>query len=146
MKKIIVCLSSILCLLWLAVSAGAEQRISVSAKEAAIRAGAGNNFDVIWKSEKYYPFVVINKSGAWYHVKDFQGDEGWVHQSLVSSTPTIITAKDKSLFRSEPKPDAKILFTVGPGIPFKVVKRKNKWILAEHADGDKGWVYDTTVW
>jgi SH3-like domain-containing protein len=124
----------------------AGQRLSVSAAEANIRSGAGNNFDVLWKSEKYYPFSVIKKVGDWYQVKDFQGDEGWVHQSLVGNTPSVITAKDKNILRSEPKPDAKVLFTVGPGIPFKELKRHGKWILVEHADGDKGWIYDSTVW
>ena len=127
-------------------AAYAAQRISVSANEANIRSGAGNNFDVLWKSEKYFPLNVVKKVGDWYQVKDFQGDEGWVHQSLVGNTPSVITTKDKNSLRSEPKPDAKILFSVGPGIPFKVLKRDNKWILVEHADGDKGWIHESTVW
>jgi SH3-like domain-containing protein len=127
-------------------AAAAGQRISVSAAEANIRSGAGNNFDVLWKSEKYYPFSVIKKAGDWYQVKDFLGDEGWVHQSLVGNTPSVITAKDKNVLRSEPKPDANVLFTVGPGIPFKVERRSGKWILVEHADGDKGWIHESTVW
>ena len=122
------------------------QRISVSVTEANIRSGAGNNFDVLWKSEKYFPLSVIKKVGDWYQVKDFQGDEGWVHQSLVGNTPSVITAKDKNSLRSEPKPDAKVLFSVGPGIPFKGIKRNGKWILVEHADGDKGWIHESTVW
>ncbi len=127
-------------------TAQAEQRVSVSVSEAKIRSGAGNNFDVLWKSEKYYPFSVVKKVGEWYQVKDFQGDEGWVHQSLVGNAPSVITTKDKNSLRSEPKPDAKALFSVGPGIPFKVLKRNNKWILVEHADGDKGWIHESTVW
>jgi SH3-like domain-containing protein len=114
--------------------------------EANIRSGSGNNFEVLWKSEKNFPLSVIKKNGDWYQVKDFEGDQGWVHQSLVGNTPSVITIKDKSNLRSEPKPDAKVLFSVGPGIPFKVLKRSNKWILVEHADGDKGWIHESTVW
>jgi len=133
-------------LLLLCGAAQAEQHVSVSTPEANIRSGAGNNFEILWKSEKYSPFVVIKKVGAWYQIKDFQGDQGWVHQSQIGNTPSVITAKDKNILRSEPKPDAKVLFSVGPGIPFKVVKRNNKWILVEHADGDKGWIHESTVW
>ncbi len=127
-------------------AAQAEQRVSVSVPEANIRSGSGNNFEVLWKSEKNFPLTVIKKSGDWYQVKDFEGDQGWVHQSLVGNTPSVITIKDKNNLRSEPKPDAKVLFSVGPGIPFKVLKRSNKWILVEHADGDKGWIHESTVW
>lgn len=137
---------SLMVFLGCCVAAAAEQRVSVSVNEAKIRSGAGNNFDVIWKSEKYFPFTVVKRSGEWYQIMDFQGDEGWVHQSQVSNTPSVITTKDKTPLRSEPKPDAKTLFTVGAGIPFKVIKRNNKWILVEHADGDKGWIHESTVW
>jgi SH3-like domain-containing protein len=146
MKIISLGCCGVMVFLLLCGAAYATQRISVSANEANIRSGAGNNFDVLWKSEKYFPLNVVKKVGDWYQVKDFQGDEGWVHQSLVGNTPSVITTKDKNSLRSEPKPDAKILFSVGPGIPFKVLKRNNKWILVEHADGDKGWIHESTVW
>lgn len=134
------------CLLMCSAAAYAGQRLSVSAKEAKIRAGAGNNFDVVWRAEKYYPFLLVKKSGDWYLIKDFEGDEGWVHKSLVGAAETVITSKPKCIFRAEPKPDAKVLFTIGAGIPFKVIKRSGKWLLVEHADGDKGWVQNTMVW
>ena len=126
--------------------AHADQRLSVSTSEAKVRVGAGNNFDVIWKAEKYYPFRVLKKVGDWYHVKDYEGDEGWVHQSQVGNTPTVITSNAKCSLRSEPKSDAKVLFTVGPGIPFKILKHNNNWLLLEHADGDKGWLQESVVW
>jgi SH3-like domain-containing protein len=136
----------VMVVLLLCGAAQAEQRVSVSVPEAKIRSGSGNNFEVLWKSEKYFPLAVIKKIGDWYQVKDYEGDQGWVHQSLVGNTPSVITIKDKCNLRSEPKPDASVLFSVGPGIPFKVLKRINKWILVEHADGDKGWIHESTVW
>ncbi len=127
-------------------TAHAQQRLSISAPEANVRSGPGNNFDVLWKAEKYFPFQVIKKSAEWLNIKDYEGDEGWVHQSLVGNTESVITAKDKCNLRSEPRTDAKALFTVGPGIPFKVIKRSNKWILVEHSDGDKGWIHESVIW
>ena len=146
MKIKSLCVFGVMVFLLLCGAAQAGQRISVSATEAKIRSGAGNNFDVLWKSEKYCPFSVIKKVGEWYQVKDFQGDEGWVHQSMVGNAPSVITINIKNTLRSEAKPEAKILFSVGPGIPFKVLKRNTKWVLVEHADGDKGWIHESTVW
>ena len=39
------------------------------------------------------PLDVINRSEDWLQIKDFEGDTGWVHQSMVmSDNPTVIAA------------------------------------------------------
>jgi SH3-like domain-containing protein len=122
------------------------ERLAVSAPVANIRSGPGTDHNVLWKVEKYFPFLVIGKSGDWYQFKDFEGDQGWVHKSLVSKIPTVITKNDSCNIRSGPGTKHNILFTVEKGIPFKVLKRKDSWIHIEHSDGDKGWIHKTLVW
>ena len=124
----------------------AEDRRSVSAPVANIRSGPGTNFDILWNAEKYYPFVVIKTSGAWYHFKDFEGDEGWIHKSLVSRTLSVITVKPKCNIRSGPGTRFEILFSVESGVPFKRLKQKGNWIHIEHADGDRGWIHKGLIW
>jgi SH3-like domain-containing protein len=96
--------------------------------------------------EKYYPIFVVKKSGSWYQFRDFEEDSGWVHKSLVGKVKAVITKKDLCNIRSKPGTKEKILFTVEKGIPFKVLKRKDRWLNVEHADGDKGWIHDSLVW
>jgi SH3-like domain-containing protein len=124
----------------------AAERLSVSAPIANIRSGPGTTYDVLWQVQKHYPILVKKKSGAWYNFKDFEGDEGWIHQSLVRQTPTVITLKTKCNVRSGPGTQHSIIFTVEKGIPFRVIEREGNWIQIEHADGDKGWIYKTLVW
>jgi SH3-like domain-containing protein len=69
-----------------------------------------------------------------------------VHKSLLRKIPAVITNKNKCNVRSGPGPGFDVLFTVGKGIPFKVLKRKDIWIHIEHADGDKGWIHKSLVW
>jgi SH3-like domain-containing protein len=126
--------------------AAMAERLTVVATVANIRSGPGSNHDILWKVEKYYPIFVIEKKGSWYHFKDFEDDKGWVHQSLVGKIESIITKKDKCNIRNGPGTNHKILFTVEKGIPFKVLKRKNKWLHIEHADKDRGWIYHSLVW
>jgi SH3-like domain-containing protein len=85
-------------------------------------------------------------SGSWYQFRDFEEDAGWVHKSLVGKVKAVITKKDLCNIRSRPGTKEKIIFTVEKGIPFKVLKRKNRWLNVEHADGDKGWIHDSLVW
>ncbi len=121
-------------------------RLSISAGIGNVRSGPGTKYDVIWKVEKYHPLSVIEKSKDWYKFQDFEGDEGWIHKSLVGSTKSVITKKDKCNVRSGPGTKTDVVFTVEKGVPFQVLKRKGKWIHIRHADGDKGWIYESLVW
>ena len=135
----------LLVLLGFAATALAE-RLAVSAPVANIRSGPGTRHNVLWKVEKYFPLQVIDKSGEWYQFQDFEGDKGWVHNSLVGKISTVITKNDTCNIRSGPGTSHSILFTVEKGIPFKVLKRQDSWIHIEHSDGDKGWIHKALVW
>ena len=139
---------SILLALLIVFNAGAAmaERLTVVASVANIRSGPGSKYDILWKVEKYYPIFVMEKKDPWYHFKDFEGDKGWIHQSLVGKMKSIITKKDLCNIRSGPGTGNKILFTVEKGIPFKVLKRKDRWLHIEHADKDQGWIHDSLVW
>jgi SH3-like domain-containing protein len=139
---------SILLIFLVVINAGAAtaERLAVVAPTANIRSGPGTQYDILWKVEKYYPLLVIEKSESWYYFRDFEDDKGWVHQSLVEKVETVITNKDLCNIRSGPGTGEKILFTVEKGIPFKVLKRTDSWLNIEHADGDKGWIHNSLVW
>ncbi|MGD9045671.1 MAG: SH3 domain-containing protein [Desulfobacterales bacterium] len=139
---------SIIIIILIIASAGIAnaERLAVSSPVANIRSGPGTSHNVIWKVEQYFPILVIEKSGEWYRFEDFEGDKGWVHRSLVSKIPAVITRSDSSNIRSGPGTSHQVLFTVEKGIPFKVLKRQKSWIQIEHADGDKGWIHKSLVW
>ena len=90
--------------------------------------------------------ITMEQLKAFFFVKDFEGDKGWLHKSLVSKIPTVITKNDTCNIRSGPGTNHGVLFTVEKGIPFKVLKRKGSWINIEHSDGDKGWIHKALVW
>jgi len=139
---------SIIILMLLIIFSGVAfaERLTVVAQIANIRSGPGTDHDILWNVEKYYPFLVIERSGPWYRFRDFEGDEGWIHKSLVEKIPAVITLKEKCNIRSGPGANFKILFSIGKGIPFKVINRKGNWIHIQHADGDTGWIHKSLVW
>ena len=128
------------------VGAQAAERMAVSAKEANVRSGPGPTYDTLWKVEKYYPIEVFETSGAWLHFKDFEGDSGWIHKSLVDKTACVIIKQNGVQLRAGPGTDQPVLLKIDKGVPFKVLKREGRWIQVEHADGDKGWLSETLVW
>jgi SH3-like domain-containing protein len=70
------------------------ERLTIVAPVANIRSGPDTKSDILWKAEKYYPILVIKKSGPWYQFRDFEEDSGWVHKSLVGQVKAVITKKD----------------------------------------------------
>lgn len=145
-------------LLFVPGSVTAQERLSVNSGIANMRSGPGTKNDVLWQVEQYHPFRIIEKKGNWYKVKDFEKDIAWIHKSLLGKTKSVITkappppkkgkkpAKVKYNIRAKPSIKSKILYEVGKGVPFKVLKQKGNWIKIEHADGDGGWIYKTLVW
>jgi len=133
-------------LLFVCSSAAMAKRLTVAVDVANIRSGPGTKYDILWKIGKYHPLNILEKSGSWYHFKDFEGDQGWVHRSLIQKIPAVITRINKCNIRSGPGTSFKILFAVDKGIPFKILKRKGNWIRIEHSDGDKGWIHKSLVW
>ena len=115
---------AIILLFW--VPYATAEPLTVNTNIANVRSGPGTKYDVIWKVEKYHPVNIVEKAGKWYRFKDFEGDEGWLHNSLLAKIPAVITTKDKCNVRSGAGTNFEIVFTVDKGIPFKVLKRKGK--------------------
>lgn len=124
----------------------AGERLSITSKIANVRSGPGGDKDTLWQVETFYPIVVIEKKGNWYRFKDFEGDEGWMHESLVGKIKSVITIKDNCNVRSGPGSDTPVVLTVEKGVPFKVLQKKGEWFEVEHGDGDKGWLHKSLVW
>ncbi len=142
---LLVLITAFACALSAGPAAGAE-RIAVTAETANIRSGPGAKHDQLWQVEKFHPLLVQEKKEDWYRVKDFEGDEGWIHNSLVGKIDTVIVKSNQCNIRKGPGTQFDILFPVDKGIPFKVIQRKDKWIEIQHADGDRGWILNTLVW
>ena len=142
--RLFLCIAFVLGL-WAQPSLGAE-RMAVAADTANIRSGPGTEYDQLWQVEKYYPVLILQKKGEWYEFKDFEGDRGWIHSDLLDTTATVIIKVNNCNLRSGPGTQFDIVLTVDKGIPFKVLQEKDRWYQVEHADGDRGWVFNALVW
>ena len=48
-----------------------------------IRSGPGTQFNVLFTVEKGIPFKVLKSEGPWINIQHADGDQGWIHVSLV---------------------------------------------------------------
>lgn len=126
----------------------AGQRLAVSVSVANIRSGPGQNYEVLWQTEKYTPIEVLeqDQSGEWYYFQDYEGTKAWVHKNLVRDIDTVITKTGLCNIRSGAGTNHDLRFQAEKGVPFKVLKRQGEWIQIKHADGDTGWIHQKLVW
>ena len=67
--------------------------VSLKAKRVNLRVGPGQNYAVAWLYTKAgVPMEVIQEYDNWRRVRDAEGTEGWVYQSLLSGERTAVTA------------------------------------------------------
>jgi SH3-like domain-containing protein len=124
----------------------AAERVSVSADIANVRAQPDTQSDTLWQVEKYHPLLVVEKRGVWDRIKDFEGDTGWIHSSLVDKTPTVIVKVQRANIRTGPGTQYDLVFDAERGTPFKVLETKGSWKKIRHADGDEGWIFSSLIW
>lgn len=146
MIRVLSCLVILVTLFSTVEEAVASQRMAVKGDVANIRAKPDADSDTLWQVEKYYPIVILEKKDSWYRFKDFDGDVGWIHSSLVDDTPTVIVKVNRANIRSGAGTQYDLLFDAERGTPFKVLEKQGRWIKVEHADGDVGWIFNTLVW
>jgi SH3-like domain-containing protein len=48
-----------------------------------VRSGPSTNYEVVLTAERGVHFLVLGRDGKWLNVRHEDGEEGWIHQSLV---------------------------------------------------------------
>jgi SH3-like domain-containing protein len=124
-------------------SPGAAEVLSVTAKMANVRSAPGGGNETLWQVLRFTPFEVLGRSGAWVHVRDYEGDEGWMHGSILSKVVTVAVKTEKANLREKPGGD--IIWILEQGYPMKLIKAEGSWLQV--TDGEAtGWLHKSVVW
>ena len=79
-----------LCLLSFTAAGFAAEYVSVKKDGVNIRSGPSTKSNVIWQVFESFPLEIVKREGKWLYVVDFEGDKGWIYETLVSSKKTVI--------------------------------------------------------
>jgi len=121
----------------------------VTVPEANLRKGPGTNYEKSWEVYKYMPFQKIGQKGDWYQVRDLDGDEHWIHSTLVTNKMRCAAVKvDSANARRGPGTKHETLFAtpMAKYYSLKVLEIRGDWVRVEDAESNKGWVYRPLVW
>jgi len=124
---------------------GAEY-VSVKNDAVNLRSGPSTSDKVVWQVFESFPLEILKREGKWLNVIDFEGDKGWIYETLVSSKKTVIVNVDTANMRSGPSTNDSIIATVKKGVVFDVLEMKSSWIKVRYKNELTGWLHNSLVW
>ncbi len=96
-----------------------------------VRVGPGKKYDVAWIFVKSnIPVEIIREFDVWRKIRDFEGEEGWVHQSLLSGKRlgrVNISEGEQVALYAKPDKGAKIRAHIGAKYPLELKKCNSVW-------------------
>ncbi|MCR9256630.1 MAG: SH3 domain-containing protein [Alphaproteobacteria bacterium] len=120
--------------------------VSVRAAEANLRTGPGVRYPIAWVYLKRgLPMEIIAEFDTWRMVRDHEGEEGWLHQSLLSGKRTVLITAEIASLRRRPDETAPVVARAQEGVIADIDGCQGAWCEIE-AGGFTGWVPRRTLW
>jgi SH3-like domain-containing protein len=127
--------------------------VSLKPGRVNLRVGPGRDYAVTWLFLKSgLPVEIVQEYDNWRRIRDSEGTEGWVYQSLLSGKRTAMTApwqRDKNgamlnVYRS-PDDTASVVAKVQPGV-LGSLKTCNGSYCRVVFSGASGWIRQSDIW
>ncbi|MBI1208574.1 MAG: SH3 domain-containing protein [Azospirillum sp.] len=120
--------------------------VSLRSGEVNVRTGPGTRYPIEWVFlRKEMPVEVTAEFDTWRRIRDWQGSEGWVHQSMLSGKRAVVVTGDITTLRAEPGGSAQAVARAEPGVMGALVKCQSEWCEVKF-DSYKGWLQRKQVW
>ena len=131
--------------------------VTIDTDEANLRAGPGWQYPTEWVLvRRGMPVEVLAEFDVWRQIRDAEGIEGWVHQSMLSGRRSLlIVGADVQMLRREPDHDAPVLARLEPGVLGRVLRcpgpddeddrAARDWCYCE-VSGFRGWLPRSALW
>jgi len=128
-------------------SVSAAETIFFSLKKNKVNVRYGPNLEspikFVYKKINL-PIKQIDKKENWRRIIDSKNNSGWIHWSQLKPINSVITLKDKILFK-KPSNFSKPLVNIKQGRLLVIKKCDGNWCKV-HTEGYKGWVNNKNLW
>ena len=129
-----------------AAADGYPKFVSVRAGKANVRIGPGRRYPIAWVFvRRSLPVQIIGAYKTWRRIRDWEGTEGWIHQSLLSARPSVIVINGPHALRRAPLGTAPMVARVERGVIGRPIECKPTWCRVE-IQGLRGWIDRRAVW
>jgi len=125
-----------------------ENKEFLTLKNIEVNLRQGPSFEypikLIYK-KKYLPVIILDKSGPWRNIKDFENNTGWIHVVLLSKKKSAINIKNNSIIYKKPTIYSKPIVKLEAGRLVLIKKCKTKWCKIS-SGGYSGWIFKDSLW
>src|SRR4051794_28540315 len=124
--------------------------VSLKAERVNVRRGPSNDHDVAWVFQrKGLPVEIIAEFDNWRRIRDSDGAEGWVYQSMLSGKRMALVApwRKEGMLLLYAQSDAAggLVAELQPGVVAPVEKCNGRWCDIA-AGGYEGWIDQRMLW
>ncbi len=111
------------------------------------RQGPSTEHRLLWTYHRRgLPLEVVAESGPWRRVRDPDGDLSWIAADKLEERRTAFLAGGSPVpMRKNPKPDARPVAVLGPGMVVALKACRLNWRQIE-ARGIEGWIEVSALW
>lgn len=114
--------------------------VSLRAGEVNVRAGPGFRYPIEWVYRRSgQPVEIIDEYDTWRRIRDWEGTDGWVHQSMLQSRRTVRVTAEDLLLRREPKSSSAAVAQIEAGAIGTVSECSEDWCRIDFS-GFVGWL------
>ena len=143
MNKIIY---TLFCLIIFITSSFAEETfVSLKKNKVNVRYGPSFDSDIKYVYKKInLPLKQIDKKENFRRIIDLKNNSGWIHISQLKKSNSVITTKDKILFK-KPSSFARPIAQIKKGRLLIVQKCEQKWCKIK-SQNYEGWIKTNDIW
>jgi len=120
--------------------------VSLRSPQINVRVGPGKDYPIEWVYVRAnLPVEIIAEFENWRKIKDVEGSEGWVHQSMLTGTRHALIQKQTRDIKEKPAIDAHVIAQIEPDVMVRVQKCQGEWCRIQ-IDAIKGWLPKEALW
>ena len=121
--------------------------VSLRSGKVFIRTGPALRYPIKWVYQKeHLPVEIVQEFDTWRKIRDRDGDEGWIHQSLLSGDRyVIVKAEENVAVRKNPEDKARLTAWLEPNVMAALKQCTPAWCEVD-TEGYDGWTLRKNLW
>ncbi len=121
--------------------------VTLATDKVFVRTGPALRYPIKWVLQKeHLPVEIVQEFDTWRKIRDMEGDDGWVHQSMLSGNRSIVVKGEANMaLKKDPDTKSRTLAYLEPHVIAGVEECRGAW-CAVSSEGYKGWAERKFLW